>query len=127
LHESAVEPMSDYERDAWFGWVESRLRFLTAGLEQTLHVDSVCPFPRAFKSADRLPKDASCERTTCSYFFGLKFSRKTLVVGEKTKVDLRGAINQFLNRIYAQQNSILAGCTVQHIKRKELPAWVTAK
>jgi len=42
-------------------------------------------------------------------------------------VDLRGAINQFLNRIYAQQNSILAGCTVQHIKRKELPAWVTAK
>lgn len=123
--EDVIDALTDYERDAWFGWVESRLRFLTAGLEQTRHIDRVCPFPRAYKSAERegnseLPRS----RSTCCYFFGLKFAIKTLVVGQKTQVDVTAAVNQFLNRIYAQQKSVLAGCTVKTVKRKDLPEWV---
>lgn len=114
---SSTNTMSEYERDAWYGWVESRLRFLTCALESTLHVDLVRPFPKPFS-------DESPNKKT--YFFGLKFAPKTIVVGQKTKVDISAAVNDFQERVMAQRPSALVGCTVTNLNQNKLPHWAKA-
>lgn len=108
--------LTEYERDAWFGWVESRLRFLTGCLEYTLHIDYVRPFPKPFSVEDP---------NTRSYFFGLKFAPKNKVIGHKTRVNLQPAVKDFLRRVDANRETPLVGCRVTHVRRKDLPTWAT--
>ncbi len=106
--------ISEYERDSWHGFVESRLRFLTASLENTLHVAFVQPFPKGFTEESPDVK---------TFFFGIKFAPMTLTVGKKTQVDITPAVNDFLERVYAQQPSDAMGCAVSHLNQKTLPLW----
>lgn len=108
----------EYERDAWFGIVESKLRFLTGALEYTKHVSVVRPFPKAFCEESPMRK---------TFFFALKFAPTTLVVGAKTQVDITSAVNEFLSRVYAQQPNDSVGCSVSKLKRADLPPWTKIK
>jgi len=86
----------------WYGWVESRLRFLILRLENTLNMSFAHPYPQLFTNNDPIPppdlpvNNGPTHAKYCfSAFLGLSFSD----IAKKGTVDLTPAVNEFQYQI----------------------------
>eukprot|EP00736_Rhodelphis_marinus_P004647 Rmarinus@m.16806 len=105
----------------WFGWCESKIRFLILNLERVQYT-KVRPFPYSFSK----PREGEDRYEAC-FFFGLEFEVPEIGKAQRV-VNLTPAVSEFANTVSAWSDKV-AEMEIQiiNIKKKNLPDYVFQK
>jgi poly(A) polymerase len=103
----------------WSGWIESKMRFLITGIDNSPGVTAY-PFPNAFNH------EGHSESQYCAAFYiGLEFG-EFLLKDKKPKIDLKPPISDFLALVEGDFENKLETMkiVISHVRNYELPEYV---